>query len=323
VSNKLLITGDSVDDSFLTPLFASGLVASNPTHLLSEAELTNELKGVVAYLLGGDEIATAAALDAAKDLRIIAFLGVGYESFIDMNAANQRGIVVTNTPGTLTDSVAEFTVGQLINANRRLTQYGNAFRAGRRDTEQKQHDLVGRSIGIVGLGTIGSRIAEVLRKGFGARVSYHSRNRRWDLEASLGVDYLSLDALARSCDIVVVMTPGNDSTWNLINGEFLQALRQGSVLVNTAHCGVVEPDALGAALRDGPLALAVFDGFYGSDQGVRLLAEFGDDRLLVTGHIASLTHEARDNMARKAVQSICNVLATGKDEYVVGAVGRV
>ena len=238
-----------------------------------------------------------------------------------MDSANSRGIVVTNTPGTLTDAVAEFTVGQLINANRRLTQYSNAFRAGNYGTEEKQHDLVMRNVGIIGMGAIGSPYCGILRKGFGFHVSY-SRSRRPSLEESLDIRYLDRLTLATSCDVIIVMTPGNTSTWNLVDAEFLQALPSGSILVNTARPGIVEPKALRKALRDGPLSLAVFDGFYDGAVGADLLNEFTEARLLVTGHIASLTHEARANMARKAVQSVLNVLATGTDEYVVGAVGR-
>jgi len=322
VSNKVLVTGTGVAHSFLEPLKAAGLVVVNPTHLLTDSELSNELQGAVAYLVDGDESVTANALAGAKNLRIIAYVGMGYESSIDMDAANSRGIVVTNTPGTLTDAVAEFTVGQLINANRRLTQYSNAFRAGNYGTEEKQHDLITRNVGIIGMGAIGSRIAEILRKGFGFGVSYYSRSRRLSLEESLDIRYLDRLTLATYCDVIIVMTPGNSSTWNLVDAEFLQALPSGSILVNTARPGVVEPKALRKALRDGPLSLAVFDGFYNGAVGADLLNEFSEDRLLVTGHIASLTHEARTNMARKAVQSVLNVLATGTDEHVVGTVGR-
>jgi lactate dehydrogenase-like 2-hydroxyacid dehydrogenase len=297
-------------------------VVANPTHLLTDAELSHELQGAVAYLVDGEEIVTASALAEAKDLRIIAFIGVGYESYIDTDAANSRGVVVTNTPGVLTDAVAEFTVGQLINANRCLTQYSNAFRAGRHGTEEKQHDLAARNVGVIGMGAIGSRISEILRKGFGVSVSYYSRSRRPSLEEALDIRYLDRIELATSCDVIIVMTPGNTSTWNLVDEDFLEALRPGSILVNTARAGVVEPLALRKALRHGRLSVAVFDGFYGDAVGADLLDEFSEERLLVTGHIASLTHEARDNMARKAVQSVLNVLATGTDEYVVGTAWR-
>lgn len=322
VSNKVLITGTGVSDSAVETLRAAGLTVANPTHHLTEAELAQELEGAVAYLLDGEEFVTADALAGAKDLRIIAYHGVGYQSSIDMSAADRLGIVVTNTPGTLTEAVAEFTVGQIINANRRLTQYANAVRAGRRGTEEKQRDLVARHVGLIGLGAIGSRIAEILRKGFGVTVSYYTRSRRPALEESLGVAYLDLGSLARSCDVIVVMTPGNDTTWDLVDDDFLQALPPGAILINTARPRVVSPAALRRALRDGPLSLAVFDGFYDAPTGPDLLAEFSEDRLLVTGHIASLTHEARNSMSRMAVQSILNVLATGTDDHAVGAAGR-
>lgn len=317
MKNKVLVTGTSVSDELLTPLRDAGLHIENPVHLLSEDELTAELDGAVAYLLGGDEIATRRALEAAKELKVVAFLGVGYESFIDVKAAAQLGIPVTNTPGTLTDSVAEFTVGQLINANRRLTEYVNLYRSGGSGQEEKQRDLASRTVGIIGLGAIGTRIAEILRQGFNASVVYYSRTRKPETEDRLGVTYVDLHTLAESSSAIVVMTPGNDSTRGLVDSSVLSAVQPGSLLVNTARPEVVDANALHAALSDGRVGVAVVDGFYEGAEGAKLLADFGPDRLLVTGHIASLTTDARDGMARKAVSSILNILNSGTDEYIV------
>jgi glyoxylate reductase len=319
---NILVTGNSVADEFLRPLVDAGYQIRNPTHLLSEEELASELAESAGYLLGGDEAATSRALQNAKDLRIIAFLGVGYESFVDVDAATQLGILVTNTPGTLVDSVAEFTVGQLLNARRRLTQYSNAYRRGEHGTEEKQRDLAHHAVGIVGLGTIGTRIAEILRFGFNASVKYYNRTRRPAEESRLGVSYLPLEELAKSSEALIVMVPGNDSTRALISSQVIESMSPGAILVDTARPEVVDPVALRAGLATGQLSVAVFDGFYDDPIASDLLGAFGEDRLLVTGHIASLTHDARDSMARKAVASILNVMRTGDDEYVVNRGGR-
>jgi lactate dehydrogenase-like 2-hydroxyacid dehydrogenase len=317
MDGKVLVTGTSVEARFLEPLIAVGLEISNPTHLLSERELADELSDAVAYLLGGDEIATAVALENASLLRIIAFLGVGYESFMDVAAATRRGIVITNTPGTLTDSVAEFTIGHLLDARRRITLYTNAYRAGRSGTEEKQFDLQGHTFGIIGLGAIGTRIAEILRIGFRAEVCYFSRTRKPQEEDRLGITYCDLQSLFRSVEGIIVMVPGNDSTRNMIDSALLSSAKPGTLLINTARTEVVEPGALRGALESGVVETASFDGFYEGEVGEALLRDFGEDRLLVTGHIGSLTHDARDAMARRAVQSILNVLEAGTDPYIV------
>ena len=99
--SKVLVTGTSVAEEFLEQLRAEGFTVSNPTHLLSEDELTSELRNSTGYLLGGDEIATRKALSQATELKAIAFLGVGYQSFVDVAAAKDLSIPVTYTPGTL------------------------------------------------------------------------------------------------------------------------------------------------------------------------------------------------------------------------------
>ena len=315
--SKVLVTGTSVAEEFLEQLRSEGFTVSNPTHLLSEDELTSELRNSTGYLLGGDEIATRKALTQAAELKVIAFLGVGYQSFIDVAAAKALGIPVTYTPGTLSDSVAEFTIGQLINANRRLTQYANTYRAGQREIEQKQRDLVSRPIGIVGLGAIGTRIAEILRFGFGATVKYYSRTRKESEEDRLGITYLPLDELVSVCPVIIIMVPGNESTYGLFNSELFDKFQPGTILVDTARHGVVDPVGLDEALSTGAISIAVFDGFYDDPIGGSLLQKYGDDRLLVTGHIASLTTDARNRMSEMAVQSIVNVTKSGTDGHLI------
>lgn len=317
MSKKVLVTGTSVAPKFLEPLQRAGFEVKNPVHLLTEHELQMELSGSSAYLMGGDEYVTANSLNDAKRLRIIAFLGVGYESFIDVKAATEHGIAVTNTPGTLTDSVAELTVGQLLNARRRLAQYCNAFRRGEHGAEEKQYDLAGHTVGIVGLGAIGTRIAEILTVGFHATVNYYSRTRKPLEEDRLGISMLPLKDLASVSESLVLMVPGNSSTHHMIDHGVIAALPTGALLINTARPEIVDPVALRQGLNSGTVSVAAYDNFYDGEVGQQLMHDFGDDKLLVTGHIGSLTHDARDGMARKAVQSIISYTETGTDEYVV------
>ncbi|HEX8092757.1 2-hydroxyacid dehydrogenase [Jatrophihabitans sp.] len=316
MEGKVLVTGSSVDDELLEPLRQAGLTVSNPKHLLTEPELRQELASAVAYLLGGEEYATANAISDAGSLRVIAFLGVGYESFIDAPSASRRGIRVTNTPGTLTNSVSEFTVGLILNATRRITQYVNSYRRGERGTEEKQRDLESMTVGIIGLGNLGTQIARLVGS-FGSELLYYSRTRKPDLESELGLRFCSLVELVESSDVIVVMTPGNETTHGMLNSSVLSRARPGSILINTARREVVDPAALREGLKSGAISVAAYDDFYEGEIGSELLRDFSDDRLLVTGHIASLTSNARDGMARMAVQSILNILADGKDEHIV------
>lgn len=319
LEGTVLVTGTSVADELLHPLSAAGLTVKNPRHLLSPEELAAELKTCRAYLLGGEEFATAQAIEAADKLEVIAFLGVGYEPFIDVDVATERGIVVTNTPGTLTAAVSEFTVGLILTCTRRITEYINSYRRGDREVEQKQHDLAQMRVGIVGLGNLGTRIAEILT-AYRCDIQYHSRSRKPQLESSLGLEFVSLHQLVATSDVVVLMMPGTEATTNMFNTELLAGAKRGMILINTARREIVDPAALRMALSEGIISIAAYDDFYEDPDGQSLLDDFPESRLLVTGHIGSLTHEARDGMAKKAVGSILDVLKTGTNEYAVNKV---
>jgi glyoxylate reductase len=318
MTTKILVTGTSVRPELLQPLIEAGYTVDNPTHLLSEDELKKKLETSCAYLVGGDEYASRVALSSAKQLKVVAFLGVGYESFIDAAAAKDLGIPVTNTPGTLSNSVAEFTVGLILNSTRRIFLYACDYAAGRSGSEEKQHNLSNLHVGIVGLGEIGTRIAGILRNGFSSKVSYYSRTRKPLVEDQLGISYLPLDQLSSEVDILVVMTPGNEETKGLIGHTQVATFRQGMILINTARADIVDPAALLAGIEGGKIGYAAFDGFYEhSPELAQKLKALISSKLMVTGHIASLTHEARDGMAIRATQSILNILKTGKDQFIV------
>ncbi|KRP88625.1 hypothetical protein AOQ73_27850 [Bradyrhizobium pachyrhizi] len=317
MSDKILVTGTSVREELLKPLVEAGFVIDNPTHLLSEDELAAALADKAGYLLGGDEFATAKALQAAKKLKIIAFLGMGYQSYVDADAAEKGGIAVTNTPGTLNNAVAEFTIGLLLNSTRRIHQYALAYSEGKSGKEEKQRDLANLHVGIVGLGGIGTRIAEILRWGVNCSVSYFSRTRKPAEEARLGLTYRPLDELSESVDVLIVMTPGNAETRGLIGRRQFDKFKPGLILINSARAEIVDPTALLDALSSGKLGYAGFDGFYEQSEIANAAKPHIPTRLVITGHIASLTNDARDAMANRAVASIINMIKFGKDPYRV------
>jgi glyoxylate reductase len=318
LTGKVLVTGSSVSPETLGILEARGLTVHNPTHLLKDDELRRELTDSVAYLLGGDEHAIASVLEAATSLRAVAFLGMGYENYVDAAAATEHGIIVTNTPGTLTESCAEYVVAQLLNGRRKIIEYASRHRADTTFEPANQTQLSQHTFGIVGLGAIGERVAEILTKGFGCSVVYWSRNRKPAVEQRLGVSYASLQDVASSCDGLVVATVGTAETKGLVSQQLVASMQTGTVLVNIARPDVVDAEALRAGLRSGQIGVAFFDPIYADAELTgSLLSEFDESRLVATPHIASLTFDAREAMGRKAAHSIINVLETGTDDYRV------
>ncbi|MEU3772629.1 2-hydroxyacid dehydrogenase [Streptomyces sp. NPDC032472] len=316
---KILVTGSSVAQKHLDRLSESGFRVHVVPGLLSEDELGAELESCTAYLLGGDEFASRAALTRAKSLKVVGFLGVGYQSFVDADAAAELGIAVTNTPGTLTNSVAEFTIGLLLAQRRQIPSYAADYRSGNAGGEEKQHDLAGHRLGIIGLGAIGTRIAEIGALGLATETAYYSRTRKPEVEERLGIAYKDLHSLLSWAENLVVMVPDTPETRGMIGTDEVALLpAAGITLVNTARPSVVSPAALLQGLGSGRIRTAAFDGFYDADVPERdeLLA-LPPSRLLVTGHIGSLTHDARDAMAVKCIQSIVNVVTGEQDSYIV------
>jgi phosphoglycerate dehydrogenase-like enzyme len=324
---RVLVTGSSVADRFMSQLADAGLEVVNPPSsfppaVLSEDELGQALETCVAYLLGGDEIASRAALARSNELAVVSFLGVGYASFVDASAAADLDIPVTNTPGVLANSVAEFTLGLTIEARRKIIDFAESFASGDEAPQEKRSDLADHPVGVVGLGSIGTRVCEILRLGFAADVSYHSRTRKPEEEERLGLTYRSLAELLDEVETLILIVPETEETTGMISADLLAGRRNDTPLtmISPARAEVIDPAGLVKALDSGAVESAWFDGFY-RDQTPATQA-LGDHRgVRVTPHIASLTHDARDAMSQMAVDSLLNVLRTGTDAHIVNVSG--
>lgn len=240
-------------DLLLSAGFTPLDVAGGPT--LGEAELRAVLPETDAMLAGG-ELMSAAMLDLAPRLRVIARTGVGYDS-VDVPAATARGIVVTITPGTNHDSVAEQTFALLLALTRRIVINDPIIRAGGWDRTTAL-PLRGKTLGLIGLGRIGRAVA---RRGraFGMRVVAFDPIADADFDARHGLARLGLDALLAESDVVSLHLPLTDSTRGLFDRRAFAKMKRGSLFLNTARGGlVVEPD-LYDSLTSGHLAGAGLD----------------------------------------------------------------
>src|SRR5487761_1936324 len=203
----------------------------------------------------------AALLDACPRLRVISNLAVGYDN-VDVAAATARGVLIGNTPDTLTGTTADFTFALLLAAARRVVEGADYARAGRWTTWGPLlllgADIHHATLGIIGLGRIGAEVARRAR-GFDMRVLYTTRSRHEALERELGLEYASLDALLAASDFVSVHTPLTAETTHLLDAERLGRMKRGAMLINTARGSIVDTDALVEALREGRLGAAALD----------------------------------------------------------------
>jgi lactate dehydrogenase-like 2-hydroxyacid dehydrogenase len=255
--------------------------------------------------IAGTGPVTAEHLDAAPLLRVIARYGVGVEA-VDLQAAHDRGIIVTNTPGANSAAVADHAVGLMLAVLRGTTEGDRRVRAGNWSV-LRGRELGSLSVGIVGFGRIGQGVAQRLH-GFGSRMLVHDpwmSNAR--IEAA-GASAFPLARMAAVCDIVTLHAPGGPL---LVDREWLASARPGLVLINTARPELIDESALADALRDGQVFGFGADTLRGdtSGQDSPVLAADLAERVIVTPHFGAQTVEAVDNMGSIAVTNMLAVLA--------------
>jgi glyoxylate reductase len=285
---------------------------------LPRARLVEELRDAAGLLALLSLRIDDALLDGAPELRVVANYAVGYDN-VDLAATARRGIVVTNTPGVLTDATADLTLALLLAAARRLPEGSALLRGGHWHGWEPEQlpamDLDGAQLGIIGLGRIGQAVARRAR-GFGLRIVY-AQPRPAAPEVALGARHLDVDELVATSDLVTLHCPLSPATRHLMNAARLASMKPRAVLVNTARGAIVDEAALAATLARGHLGgvgLDVFEDEPRVHPGLVACA-----RAVLMPHLGSSTVGARTAMAETAAQSIADVLAGRRPAHVVGA----
>lgn len=257
-------------------------------------------------------------ISRARKLKVISNMAVGYNN-IDVNAATQRGIMVTNTPGVLTETTADLTFALLMATARRLVEAEYFLRAGNWKTWSPflltGQDVYGATLGIIGLGRIGQALAK-RAKGFDMRILYYSRTRKLDAEKELGVEYVELETLLRESDFVCVMTPYTPETRNLIDRQRLSLMKRTAVLINTARGGVVNESALYDALKNRSIWAAGLDVF--EEEPISKDHPFLSlDNVVLLPHIGSASEKTRMKMATLAADNLIKALTGQIPDHLV------
>lgn len=273
------------------------------TNLFDEAELGRALEGCDA-VIAATEPYTATVFDRAGQLRVIARMGVGYDS-IDIEAADAHRVAVTITPGTNDQSVAEHALAMLLAIARGFPERDRQVRRGGPWSRAALPRLAGRTLGLVGLGRIGKALAG-RAKGLGLQLLAHEPYPEHDFVAQWGIELVGLHELLRRSDLVSLHLPLTHETRGLINGARLEMLKPGSMLVNTARGGLVVEADLVAALRSGSLAAAALDVFeeepLPTDSPLLQL-----DNVLLSPHIAGLDEESSRDAKMMGAQILADL----------------
>lgn len=260
----------------------------------SRAALLAALADAGAVALGPGTYFGRDVIAAAPQLKLIARIGVGVDR-IDLAAASERGIFVTNNPGSTADTVAEFTLALLLGIAKNIPAGDAAVKTGRwvegkRLTTYGNIELCGKTHGVVGMGEIGSRVAALCR-ALGMRVLYHKRTRNLQLERLLGLDYADFDTLVREADTISLHTPLTDETRSLFGAPQFKAMKKTAFLINQSRGRVVDEQALLQALKTGEIggyATDVFD-HEPPDPASELLQL---PNVIVAPHVGGLSREA-------------------------------
>lgn len=280
---------------------------NTPDGDLSVATLIGAASRVDGFLTTVTDPVPADVFDCdGRRLRIVANFGVGVD-LIDLEAARRNGVVVTNTPGVLTECTADLTIALLLMVLRRTGEGERLLRGGQwtgwRPTHLLGARVSGRTLGVVGMGRIGQAVAARAYHGFGMPIRYASRTRlARAAEALLNAEWRPLDDLLAEVDVVTLHCPLTPETQRIIDRRRLALMRPGAVLINTARGGLVDEEALVEAVRSGRLGGVGLDVYRDEPTVGEALLHL--DRAVLLPHLGSATVETRAAMGMLAFDNL-------------------
>jgi glyoxylate reductase len=287
---------------------------------ISRDVLLERIKGKDGLLcLLSDKVDKEIVAAGGRSLKVISNYAVGYNN-IDVEEATKSGVLVTNTPGVLTDATADLTWALLLACARRIPKSDSFVRDGRfvgwAPTLLLGREVYGKTLGIIGMGEIGAAVAR-RAKGFGMKTIYHNRKRDPEAEKELGAMYVSVDDLLRNSDYVSLHVPLTPETRHLIGEKEFAMMKPTAILLNASRGEVIDEKALIKALKEGRIDSAGLDVYEKEPRLSPGLAEL--DNVVLTPHTGSATYESRDRMAVMAGENLVAGLRGERPPNLVNA----
>lgn len=309
MSKKILIASQSFGTQDETPirlLEENGfeLIKNTEHKKYTEEELLELIGGCVAAVVGSDPF-TSQVINAGNELKILAKSGVGVDN-IDLTAADEKGIYVTNTPGAVETAVAESTMGMILSLCRNIC-IGNDLQKQGEWPRLCGSELTEKTLGIVGLGNIGKKVAK-MAAGFDMRIFGYDPYADSDFCSQNGITLCTLDELLENSDIVTLHAPYNKANHNMIDREALEKMKPEAYLINASRGGLIDEDALYVALLKKHIAGAALD-CYKKEPTTVSMPLFELDNCIVTPHIAGYSKEANYRVGMIVAKNIiaaCN-----------------
>ncbi|MBF0458184.1 MAG: phosphoglycerate dehydrogenase [Nitrospirae bacterium] len=257
---------------------------------------------------------TADVIDCAKNLRVIGRAGSGLDN-VDKAAATSKGIVVMNTPGGNTITTAEHTIALIVSLVRKIPQATQSMKSGKWEKKKFMGvELFDKTLGIVGLGNIGTQVAK-RALGLGMKAVCYDPFLNEELAGNLGIKKVTLDELFAGADIITVHTPLTNETRNIVNKDSIAKMKDGVRIINCARGGIVDEGALYDAIKSGKIAGAALDVFEKEPPENSPLLTL--DEVICTPHLGASTHEAQENVALAVAEQIADYLVNGTIRHAV------
>jgi glyoxylate reductase len=271
--------------------------------ILPVRELVKRAHGKAGLICLLNDRIDSVVMDKLESLKVISNIAVGYDN-IDIDAATQRGIMVTNTPGVLTETTADLTFALLLGAARRIPEADQYTRAGKFKNWQLMQahmgvDVYEKTLGIVGMGAIGQAVAKRAKKGFDMRVIYYSVSRKEKAEKEYGAEFVEFDELLAMSDFISIHVPLTEKTKHMFSTQEFKAMKNSAILINTARGPVVDEAALVEAIKDSQIRGAALDVFEEEPSIHPELIKIKENVVLAP-HIGSASIETRLRMAKMA-----------------------
>src|SRR3989339_672732 len=288
-----------------------GKFEMNPDdRVLTREELLEKVKGRDAVLcLLTDTIDDAVMEAAGPQCKIFSNYAVGFNN-IDVTAASKRKVMITNTPGVLTDTTADMAIALMFGVARRMAESDVYMRSGKFQGWGPMmllgKEITGKTLGIVGAGRIGENVAIKMNKGFGMKILYTDLSGNEALEKAVGARKVTLEELCQQSDFISIHVTYSPATHHLINEKMLNCMTPSTILVNTSRGPVIDETALVKALQEGKIFGAGLDVFEDEPAMKPGLAECKNT--VIVPHVGSATIETRSKMAEIAAQNLINAL---------------
>ena len=286
----------------------------------SSDELCNIIKDFDGIIVRNATKVTRDVLDCAKNLKIIARAGVGVDN-IDVHAATEKGVWVVNSPNGNTEATAEHTVGMMIALSRKIPQAYQSMSEGKFERSKFVGcELSGKTLGIIGFGKIGSRVAEIA-KVLGMTIIVFDPYADKAKADEFGFKLVeNIDDMLPDCDFLTVHVPKNKDTVDLINSENIYKMKKGARIINCARGGIINETALSKALCDGHIAGAALDVFTDEPNVTESVLYKCSENLIMVPHLGASTIEAQVKVAKDVAEQMAQVLNGGMPKTPVNKI---